>query len=254
MHRTHAHLYSLAHRRLGVLLLWCCVVFSAASTSYAQNAQGGTSGWSVDAATDIFSSYLFRGQRLHSGIAVQPSIQPHYAMSETRSIDLLVWAHAPLNASSFVELDQAVAFNQRYSRATFSVGHQVYLYSGDDAPLENRAEVWGSMALDTMLNPVFAVYEDYTRYNLQYYEINLSHVFEKTGDGAFSLALFSSFGFVANGEELYEANGMVQITSGIGTEWKWRRVTVAPTLSYTAAADDRARNTVWGGLSFRYAL
>jgi hypothetical protein len=134
------------------------------------------------------------------------------------------------------------------------LGHQVYLYGGDDAPLADRAEVWGSMALDTMLNPVFVVNEDYTRYNLQYYELSLSHVFEKSGEGAFCLALFSTFGFVSNGAELYQANGLVQITSGVGTELKAGVVKILPSVSYTAAADDNTRNSVWGGVSLSVAL
>jgi hypothetical protein len=243
-----------ALRRCWPGLLLGLILCGSVPTVRAQSAAEPTIPWSSDAKLDIFSSYLFRGLRMHSGGAVQPALHLRYAAEETRSLDLSLWGHLPLNATSFVELNQSLAFNQRYSRAIFSVGHQVYLYSGDDAPLENRAEVWGSMALDTMLNPLFVVSEDYTRYNLQYYEISLSHVFEKTGEGAFCLALFSNFGFVSNGDELYQANGLVQVTSGVGTEVSVGGVTLLPSISYTAAADDNSRNSLWGGVSLSFRL
>ncbi len=108
------------------------------------------------------------------------------------------------------------------------------------------------MALDTMLNPVFAVYQDYTRYNQQYYEIKIDHVFEKSGEDAFYLRLFSEFGFVSNGSELYQANGLVQITSGVSTQIELGNLRLVPKLAYTSAADERSRNAFWAGIALQY--
>jgi hypothetical protein len=209
------------------------------------------SSWTVDSRVDLLSSYIFRGKPLSSGFSVQPSVQPRYVISGTRSIDLLMWSHLPTSPDSFSEFDGSFAFSQKYSRATFSVGHRSYVVTAADSPLRSRSELWGSMALDTMLNPVFTVFEDYSRYNQQYYDITLSHTFEKSGDDAFNFGLFSSFGYVTNGREQYRANGLVQITSGVTTEWAVSFLKLKPTLAYTSAADSASRNSLWGGISLQ---
>lgn len=235
----------------------CHVVGLSSAGADVQPAHGvstdrkGPTAWSVDSRIDIFSSYIFRGKRLFSGVSLQPEIRPKYQISETRSVDTLLWAHLPASGSSFSEFDGSFAFSQRYSRATFSVGHRSYLVTDADSPLKSRSELWGAVALDTMLNPVFTVFQDYTRYNQQYYDVTLSHVFEKSGEDAFNLGLFSSFGYVTNGREQYRADGLVQITSGITSEYDLGGVSVKPTLAYTSAADTASRNSVWGGVSLQ---
>lgn len=211
----------------------------------------GQTAWSVDSRLDVLSSYIFRGKRLSSGVSLQPELKPQYRISETRSIDTVLWAHLPASGTSFSEFDGSFAFTQKYSRATFSAGHKSYLVTDADSPLRSRSELWGAVALDTMLNPVFTVFQDYTRYNQQYYDISLSHVFEKSGEGAFNLGLFSSFGYVTNGREQYRADGMVQITSGVTSEYDLGGVSAKPTLAYTSAADTASRNSVWGGVSLQ---
>lgn len=241
------------------LSLYLCVGPAVSvPNSFAEDAQKPSAaaadaghGWAFDSRADLFSSYIFRGKRLASGLSLQPSVRPRYSVSETRGVDLLLWAHVPASDNSFSEVDTSVAFSQRYSRATFSLGHRSYLVTDAHSPLASRSEVWGALALDTMLNPVVTVYEDYSRYNLQYYDLTLSHTFEKSGEGAFNLGLFSSFGYATNGRELYRSDGLVQITSGLTTELKLGVLSMKPTVAYTSAADEHSRNSLWGGVSLQ---
>jgi hypothetical protein len=240
---------------LFLALWWSLCSLSAVADDGAPKAGGddrGSAGaWSVDSRFDIYSSYIFRGKRLSSGTSLQPTLQPRYKISETRSVDMFLWAHLPASGRSFSEFDGSFAFSQKYSRATFSVGHRSYLVTDADSPLKSRSELWGSLALDTMLNPVFTVFEDYSRYNQQYYDITLSHTFEKSGEDAFNVGIFSSFGYVTNGREQYRADGLVQITSGVTTDYALGVITLKPTLAYTSAADAASRNSVWGGVSLQ---
>jgi hypothetical protein len=213
---------------------------------------------SWDTSASLYSSYIFRGLELYDGLSLQPSVQPHIDLGPNGMLNAIVWAQVPLQGRSggdqFFELDTGVSYDYTMSRATFSVGNYWYMFPSGGAPIPSRTEVWGSVALDTMLAPTFAVFYEYERYNMEYYEINLSHTFEKSGEGAFNVTFFADVGFAGHAEELYAENGLVQATYGASTAIDVSGVSVSPVISYTQSEDANTVNKVWGGLNAGYSF
>ena len=213
---------------------------------------------SWDTNLDLFSSYMFRGLDLYDGLSAQPSVQPHIGLGEKATLNGILWLQAPLSQRSgvqeFFEVDTGLSVDYTFSRATFSIGNYWYSYPSGGGPLPSRAEVWGAVALDTMLAPTFTVFYEYERYDMEYYDINLSHTFEKSGEGAFNVTLFMDLGFAGNAEKLYADNGLVQITSGISTAVDVAGFVLNPVVSYTASEDRNTVNKVWGGVTMCYSF
>lgn len=213
---------------------------------------------SWDTNASLYSSYMFRGLDLYDGLSLQPSVQPHIDLGPNGMLNAILWFQVPLQdrrgESNFLELDTGLSYDYTWSRATFSLGNYWYTFPTGESPLPSRTEVWGAVALDTMLAPTFTVYYEYERYNMQYYDINLSHTFEKRGDGAFNVTFFVDIGFASNAEQVYAENGLEQVTYGASTEIDLAGVALSPVISYTQSEDANTVNKVWGGLNAGYSF
>ena len=213
---------------------------------------------SFDTSMSLLSSYMFRGQLFHEGLSLQPSAQAHLELGQHGMLNAILWMQLPLdnrdNSAHFIEMDQGLSYDYTYSRITASIGHYWYTFPDSSDDRQSRREVWGALALDTMLAPTLTVFHEYELYNMQYYDLNISHTFEKSGEGAFHVTLFSDFGFSSNGEKLYAKNGLVQITSGISTEICIGEVIINPTIAYSASEDENTVNKFWGGVTVLYSF
>jgi len=230
----------------------------AAGAVHAQESTENASPFSVDTTAAVYSAYMFRGVNLYDGMSFQPSIQPHYDMGELGRLSGLLWFHLSADGhedpDKFFEMDDALTYDISVGKFTFSAGHYWYTYPNSSDHLRGTNEVFGSVAIDTMLSPSFTVYHDYRLFDYEYYELNLSHTFEKTGEGAFNFTPFASFGFASNSDKAYESDGFEQSTVGVKTDFDFAGAKLTPLLAYTFGIDDVATDQFWMGLSAVYTF
>jgi hypothetical protein len=212
----------------------------------------------VDLDVGVYTDYMFRGFNLYDGISFQPSIATSYALDENGSITASVWSHIPGENSEndnddYTEIDYNLYYNRTIGDLSLSTGFMWYTYENSD--LSSTAEVFLSLALDTLLTPTISVYHDFEEFDTQYYELGLSHRFDiaALGDG-FNVSPFVNFGFASNSEKVYADDGFVQSTFGLAFEASLGDVLVSPSIHVTRESDDFAENEIWAGTHFSYSF
>lgn len=77
-------------------------------------------------------------------------------------------------------------------------------------------------------------YGDYRRSNAQYYELSFAKSFSASLlNKEFQLRPNVTTGFASNSEDVYEDNGLVQITPGVESPFAVGAITLSPQLYYT---------------------
>lgn len=240
-------------------LFGCMLTCSVSLTSFAQEADE-ESPVGVDLSAALYSDYMFRGQNLYKGTSFQPSILPRVSLGEYGNLSGLLFFHisADDNANGghkFFEMDEGITYDKTFGPATFSVGNLWYNYPDDDDDINNTAELYAGISLDTVLAPTVNFYQDYDEFDAQYYELNLSHKFETSGDSGFNITPFVTFGWASHAEKVYgESSGYVHTTYGATTELPVGDFTVKPIVAYTSGAAKITDDEFWMGFSVEYSL
>ncbi len=253
--------------------LTCCAFVFAACVSTplfaddAAVAAGATDEkpWSVDMSVALVSDYMFRGQDLYDGSAIQPYVGGSYDTGYGK-LGAFGWMHisadGSTNVQDFTELDLGINYEVDFKPLTFGVGNLWYTYPNDNDGIKDTAEVFFSVALDDSelndfytLSPKFTFYNDYKEIDYEYYELTLSHEYSggSFGDDA-TLTPYVTFGFASNGEKVYAENGLEQVTEGLSLALPLGEMTVTPNLNYTHGIDDLARDQFWFGVTLGYSL
>lgn len=211
-------------------------------------------------STDVVSDYVFRGTNVFEGTAFQPFAGLTYALSEEDAIGGSIWGHIPgesghRNGTKFVETDYTLSYEHSFGPFSVGAGHVWYLYPDDgDEDLEETAEFFGSIGLDTFLSPRFAIYEDYDAFDMQYYELSLSQRLGGEEAGELNLTPYVNFGFASNAEKAYDENGLVQVTTGVATDLKAGDLVITPSFHQTFKIDDATVNEFWFKVGIAYSL
>lgn len=236
------------------LLLMLAVLVSPAYADSPEKA------WEVTLSSDFMSDYMFRGFNFHDGACIQPSIGATYALGDIGLLGGNVWAHLPAEGDhqdeKFTELDHTLRYDMEFGPVSFGVGHLWYTYPRDSDDIENTAEYFASVSLDTILKPYLAFYNDYDLFDAQYYLLGFSHTLNWAvlGDG-FNVTPYVDFGFGSNAEKVYsDDSGLMHVTYGMSFALALGDISVTPKLSYTSAVDDATVNEFSLGISFIYSI
>ena len=214
--------------------------------------------WGVETSVDVFSDYMFRGLNLYPGSSIQPQVTGSYT-TEFGTLSGNVWAHLSAEGGdaegvdAFTEIDGTLSYTYDAEAFSFSVGHIWYTFPDDDDDIDDTAEVFGSLTLNTLLSPTLTVYHDYDEFDTQYYELGLSHTFEAIA-GEASLTPEVEFGFGTDTEKVYADNGFIQSTVGLSLDVPVGDLSVTPNVHYTFEADDNAVNEFWFGTALGYSF
>ena len=221
-------------------------------------ADGESKPWSVNAATAVFSDYMFRGFNLYDGTSIQPSVGAKYDTG-MGTVGGSLWMHlsgeGDRQEEKFTELDETLTYSVAFGPATVQVGNVWYTYPDDTDAIKDSAEVFGVLSVDDSefnsvftLTPTLSVYHDYREYDAQYYELGISHPLTPKwlGEG-FNVTPFAAFGFASNAEKVYNDNGLVQITWGLSSTVPLGIFSLTPSVNYTHKIDDATVNELWFG-------
>jgi len=215
--------------------------------------------WALDTTVGFYSDYMLRGLQLYDGAAIQPSTTFSWDEKELGKFSGTVWSHLSAEGETsasekFTEIDYTLKYDYAFEDFGIALGHLWYRYPGENS-FRDTAEFLGTVYVDTTLNPIFTIFEDYDTYTIQYYEVGFSEPIGCEGLGKdFAITPFVNFGFVTNGSELYASNGFVQTTFGVTFTLQLGDISVTPSFNYTAEADDNAQNEFWTGTSLSYSF
>lgn len=232
----------------------------------------------VTFSAPFYNKYYYRGLNLYPDASFQPSIGVFYDLGDFGTIGASAWMQIPLaddqrvisafdqngqffqveQANKFVELDPSINYDYTAGIATISVGHLWYtdphegttsfivgdqeVDIGPAAP--DTAEVYGGVALDTILEPQLTVYHDYRRFDYQYYALSFSQYLDSEqlggffGEG-FNITPFVLFGLVTGADKVYaSADGLKHVNVGVRSTMNLGRIRVTPILQYNFGTDD----------------
>jgi hypothetical protein len=118
---------------------------------------------SGSASVDIFSDYVWRGQRLSDGEGV---VQPSVSITHD-NFGVNLWANYDAETDEHNETDLTLTYGLSKDKLSLEVGYIYYALDGAD----DTQEVYLSLAYETILSPSVTLYYDFDE-----------------GDGAFLVA------------------------------------------------------------------
>lgn len=250
---------------LGIGLLASTAPLAHAEDAPAADATAAEEGpLSIDLTASVVTDYMFRGQNLYDGIAIQPYAAVTFDTG-VGSIGGSLWMHLPAEGDrqdeKFTELDESLWYEIGLEPVTLKVGHLWYTYPDDSDPIKDTAEFFASVALDdsewnpVSLAPTLTYYKDYREIDYNIFELGMSHKIETDALGkGFNTTPYVTFGFVSNGDTVYEDDGLAYVNVGTSFELALGDITVVPSLNYTFEVDDNTTNEFWAALNFNYSL
>ncbi len=214
--------------------------------------------FSGDLSLGAFTDYLYRGRLLYDGPSIQPAASGSYLLDDGSSLNGRIWMHLPgageEKGREFSELDSTISYDTRLGPTHVSVGHEFYTFIDRSAPLENTAELFGSIAFDTFLQPKTTLYWDYQSFDYNYIELSLSQRLEfDLLRCDWNITPYAIFGWaISPDSRLYSRSGLEQITFGVLTEFEGFGSSILPTLAYTSGIDELTESTFWGGITVSF--
>jgi uncharacterized protein (TIGR02001 family) len=202
------------------------------------------------AAVDLgmFSQYIWRGLELSKdSLVIQPSVTLGY-----KGVSLNVWGNLDTNSqvydgAKYNETDLTLSYAKSIGMVKLTGG---YIYYGLDGITDSQ-EVFGSVTLNTILNPTITVYREIASLPAWYVNVAISHSLEVVNKITFDLAASAgyyysdddSFAEVNNPSSRYRElhNGLISagFTIPVGDYF-----TVKPMLAYSFPLSSKAEDYI----------
>lgn len=242
------------------LLLWALILAPVSST-FGGDALGEDEevGPSVSAQVDVFSAYMFRGQDLFNGTSLQPAVNLGYSLGGAGSLSASAWSHLSIDhtlpaENRFSEVDYTLSYSIGIDALTLGAGHVWYTFPDNDDELEDTAEWFASIGVDTVLSPTLTYYRDYDLVKANFFVLGVSHEIGELGsDKGISLTPYANTTFVDDAEGLYDDDGFANITLGVTASFELAGLDVTPGIHYNFKIDDSTTNKLWLGMSFAFS-
>ncbi|MCP3676379.1 MAG: hypothetical protein GY721_01970 [Deltaproteobacteria bacterium] len=127
--------------------------------------EGGTEG---AASVSLMSSYVWRGQEIHSDAAIQPTIGVG-----TSGYSVNLWADYNVDTGEVAETDLTLDFSNAIDKIGYSVGYIFYALDG----AADTQEIYGTVSYDTILSPSVGLYWDYDETDSLFVNFAVGHDF-----------------------------------------------------------------------------
>jgi hypothetical protein len=146
-------------------------------------AQDDKSGY---AAVDLFSNYVWRGQKLSEEWVVQPSAGFNY-----KSFGAELWANYDTETEEHNETDLTLFYNLTRNQIDIEAG---YIYYGYDGQSNDTQEIYGAFTLtEVFLTPTVTAYYDFDEGDGLYMEASVTHTHELPREMTLDLMALASF-------------------------------------------------------------
>jgi hypothetical protein len=205
-------------------------------------------------SASFLSKYVWRGFELSDdSIIIQPSMTIGYngfAFNAWSNLDTGAEGGADLN-----ETDLTVSYDTKVGSFGLGGGYIYYGLAGDDTQ-----EFYAKASYDTLLAPTLIIYKDFDAFPGYYMSLGLSHSISLTD--AVALNLSGSVGYYIQTESTGDKfsglqDGLVSASLSIPVA---KYVTVAPTVSYSFALTDKAKDllgtsgNMYGGVVLTFSF
>lgn len=161
---------------------------AAAPVAVAPKEESPDTGFSVEAALDFFSAYVWRGCVYNDRPVFQPGVTASYATADYGSFGAGLWSNYDLTDRNrqvtfggLNEIDYQLFYSVDVKSFTFEAGHYWYTFpkaNGPDYEASTR-EVYASVTYNNdIVNPFVSVYYDYAEYDGFYGNVGLNKEFE----------------------------------------------------------------------------
>jgi hypothetical protein len=168
-------------RLLAVALLLTAGLAMGAGTAWAQeNEKSGYAG------VDLFSNYVWRGQKLSEEWAVQP-----YAGFMYKSFGAELWANYDTETEEHNETDLTLYYELTWKQFDIEAG---YIYYGVDGASNDTQEIYGAFTFtEFFLQPTITAYLDFDEGDGIYLEGSVGYTHELPRDMILDLEALVSF-------------------------------------------------------------
>jgi hypothetical protein len=226
---------------LAVLFLFC---FAAAASAEL----------SISAGAGFTGKYLWRGEVLYDGFALQPAVS-----LGLNKINFNWWASAStveLNSDgskqfNVSETDYTLSFQDAMpfiSLLLVDAGYTIYTFPFSGPKANHSMEAYAGMTVDTLLSPYVRFYYDATLGNGGYVEAGAS---QSIPLGPAELAVSVNAGYNSEYKELY-APSLTAITANISLNYSLPGFKITPSLIAQYALDPQYKNLATGSITVNY--
>ena len=213
----------------------------------------------INAATDFYSKYIWRGMRLDDDYVIQPSMTV-----SGYGFELGVWSSFDIDQDDAInsdEVDTSLTYTHEIGDLGITVGHIYYDFPG--AATFSKEAVLG-FSYSTILSPSLTWYHDYSRESQgggkgDYLVLELSHSLDLISEYGITLDLAGHVGYnkhlFINGE-----GGDVGISAGLSIPLT-KQLAMAPSVNYSIpfgdvedSQDGNHDDEFFWGVGFSYDL
>ncbi|MBN2753945.1 MAG: hypothetical protein JXR81_03650 [Candidatus Goldbacteria bacterium] len=193
------------------------------------------------------SKYLWRGQQLSEGFAVQPGFNLNLG-----NLSFGYWGSYDIEAGQYSESDYTFSFSESLPGLdiiSLGAGFTVYTFPYADPAANNDTEVFGTVSADVVTSPYVKFFYDPTFGAGGYLEAGISYSVE--------LEAFEPYASVTGGYNFgqwgYEASASV-VLGTIGVTYTLDKFSATLSGSYQLALDAQYENDGFGTLSVDYGF
>jgi len=193
------------------------------------------------------SKYLWRGQQLSKGFAIQPGFNLNLG-----NLSFGYWGSYDVDAAKYSESDYTFSYSETLPGLDvirLGAGFTIYTFPYADAAANNDTEVFGSISSSVVSLPYVKFFYDPTFGAGGYLEAGISH--------SITLDAFAPFGSVTCGYNFGQWGYEKSLTAALGTlgvTYTLDKFSATLSGSYQLALDDQYENDGFGSLAVSYGF
>lgn len=195
---------------------------------------------SASASVDVMSQYIWRGQQLSDGIAVQPSVGLTYG-----GFGANIWSNWDKEATAVTETDYTLNYAFSIDKLGIDVGYIFYTFPDSDFDTQ---EIYLSASYDVTLSPSLTIYYDFDEGEGSFIVASIGHSFALPEGLSLDLGASASYNAgnivmgTINGSDFsafYNADISASLSIPVSDA-----ISITPMIAYSVAISDDAETAL----------